>query len=1398
MLINKRNYVFLIILISVFFIIIGSKLVDSYDKDWTIVNDTVYINISGKGMITQTPHTLTDFTNNPIVTFTSYLENEQTLDFVFLYNTSKCYPSSVDYYNPHNVTIENSYTCIYEFNYTLNPKYAWCYREIYHEFNEIWINNTVFEHSFEKGNISSKTIWWNETKKVTWVDINHKFKSKNISWRNFTKAYYIKNITFQPNETKTIRPVINVVPGLEENSGKYAIFIKRSSDTLKEAWTSGNSVFLDPFWNTSWAEAYNITINNTDTVEAHKNEVLCLTVKNTGCESDTNSTRLILNGSTSIEFDWYNDSLERICWIANQTIEASTENTDYRLYCNNSGAAQANKTIFYNFDDYYTNTTGDLVTNDASIVSYDSGKYTDANYSMLLNMTDTNDLDWWFMNSTNAVSDEITTVGWSWYIKDYNPLFYGGDSDEESCGYGDIGAWFRIYLDDVMFYDGSAYNSIITFDTGEWISLSYSINWTSDTAQYQGRNYTGASKEVSDSIYGTGTTTSDNFEYSGTCTGNLHGNGATIWVDRMIKTYGDAYQFKMYPIVPDVILGTKETQSGGNNAPNAPTFNNPTCGSTGEALSVILNVTVTDDDGDDMNVSFWNNATGAQIGSTQNNTANNTATNVTWSGLSAGTVYYWYVNSDDGTDDTNSSVCNFTTSYTPTLATKDTHPDSPTTDNDILFNATVTDPDAGETLTCYLRVYINDVYNTSNSSTMTNNTIKTLFRLDSGNTSNGDNITGEYWCGDGISNSSQENDTVTIGNVNYTVDMATSISLSSDWDRDLDLGRNFDGSLSFSNIWNGDLDLGRILAVAITVGGDWARTLSAIGIFSESIGISSDWGRILNLNRLFDSSLSISNNLNRWISIGRLFDESFSVSAGFNRVLSLSRSFDGVISLSGDFARKLSLNRLLNVAINFSDILNSKMSLGRNLAVAITVAGDWSRTLSAIGTFTEGISVSGDWARWLGLTRGFDGAISLSGGWGRWLGLGRTFSESITVSVDATISAWQLIVEWVITPVISVVSSLIRVVLSLASTYGIIHDVNATLSGTDIVFLFGNYSETQHIGNVTINETNVTWVIAVPNYETTLEINGSAVGNSGIGNYSTANISIINETGTGSSVATVVVHGTEYSIGSNGKIVSHFLNADGDPVNDENCSITIYYPNGTMFINNSNMSYMNGTYGIYYYNFTVPDITGVYPVDVNCSNPTAYGSSTFHVPSWGVTIDEINETVVEINDTVTLTYEYLIGNITTDLDEIIAELAIISIDTADISDIYDRLDKVKNRVYDIYNTVNYLELAFNVTQNSKFSSQMVQVINKLDTLLSESGSMSQDAINIAIADITSDLSSIKNGINGTNEPEGLTQGEKYGIFIFIIIISSIVIVTYIYSKKKKKPKKTIKFYEEET
>jgi len=77
---------------------------------------------------------------------------------------------------------------------------------------------------------------------------------------------------------------------------------------------------------------------------------------------------------------------------------------------------------------------------------------------------------------------------------------------------------------------------------------------------------------------------------------------------------------------------------------------------------------------------------------------------------------------------------------------------------------------------------------------------------------------------------------------------------------------------------------------------------------------------------------------------------------------------------------------------------------------------------------------------------------------------------------------------------------------------------------------------------------------------------------------------------------------TEYSPGSPGKVFVQVLDNYFSPVNNAICKLTVYYPNGTKFINNVTMLPFEN--GLYYWDFVAPDVQGVYMTTVSCTYPS--------------------------------------------------------------------------------------------------------------------------------------------------------------------------------------------------
>jgi hypothetical protein len=97
----------------------------------------------------------------------------------------------------------------------------------------------------------------------------------------------------------------------------------------------------------------------------------------------------------------------------------------------------------------------------------------------------------------------------------------------------------------------------------------------------------------------------------------------------------------------------------------------------------------------------------------------------------------------------------------------------------------------------------------------------------------------------------------------------------------------------------------------------------------------------------------------------------------------------------------------------------------------------------------------------------------------------------------------------------------------------------------------------------------------------------------------------------------LLVHGTEYIPGDEGKMFLQFLDANRAAVDDSECFLTLWYPNGTYFYNDTLMSHLSE--GIYYKNFMVPNVTGVYPASAKCYQPLDFANleiKNYAVETW--------------------------------------------------------------------------------------------------------------------------------------------------------------------------------------
>jgi hypothetical protein len=177
--------------------------------------------------------------------------------------------------------------------------------------------------------------------------------------------------------------------------------------------------------------------------------------------------------------------------------------------------------------------------------------------------------------------------------------------------------------------------------------------------------------------------------------------------------------------------------------------------------------------------------------------------------------------------------------------------------------------------------------------------------------------------------------------------------------------------------------------------------------------------------------------------------------------------------------------------------------------------------------------------------------------------------------------------------ILSVVSSILEYVQNIyAKLFGIELSVNQTLNNTLLLLDRSNQIlaklDNLTVGSVSVNQTEV------------LE-----------------SISDLNQTISGEILTNLqFTGGTEYEPGQdgagNGKAVVQFFQGS-NPLVNKTVQVKLWYPNQTIYIDWSNMTYLED--GIYYYDFIVPWSRGVYTLSakgVNGGN-TYYASHTFHV-----------------------------------------------------------------------------------------------------------------------------------------------------------------------------------------
>ncbi len=271
------------------------------------------------------------------------------MDMAYGFPNLDARPGPAQLRSPHNVTINHSYTCPTDyFEYTTD--YFWCYRNVTDYINGSGIENgshleVIYEHSFEWGNLPTRTAYWTTQEERQWKDISGIWTPINYNYDGKNLWYFAKNLPVVAGVEYEMRFWLDVeFTGFESNAGKYDIAMKPSAKTIQQAIADGQFYLLDPFWSGgSWGGAKNIPITQSNSSEFH-----CISPGN---DSEINESgyepalRIIQNNVTELSHHNQTNDVTgayELCFQLNESVGTHW----VTLYFDNVGATYTDYTGF--------------------------------------------------------------------------------------------------------------------------------------------------------------------------------------------------------------------------------------------------------------------------------------------------------------------------------------------------------------------------------------------------------------------------------------------------------------------------------------------------------------------------------------------------------------------------------------------------------------------------------------------------------------------------------------------------------------------------------------------------------------------------------------------------------------------------------------------------------------------------------------------------------------------------------------------------------------------------------------------------------------------------------------------------------------------------------------------
>ncbi len=214
-------------------------------SNYTIEGETIFVNDS-KVFISATPYNISSGWVDFNITSKIY---EGDVDLVMLFDTNYTKPVAAQYYSPHVVSLNRSYTCNDYFN--ISGGHFWCYDTLQDENNNTYYQLN-FDHDFDSGNVQERTAYWSEDIVSGYRDVPKIFNSRAINYQGMNRAYYVKDFPMIQGQDYAFRIRIKQMV-FDSGNHKYWFAIKPSHLSIEEAIAQNAFYALDP-WTSSLAE----------------------------------------------------------------------------------------------------------------------------------------------------------------------------------------------------------------------------------------------------------------------------------------------------------------------------------------------------------------------------------------------------------------------------------------------------------------------------------------------------------------------------------------------------------------------------------------------------------------------------------------------------------------------------------------------------------------------------------------------------------------------------------------------------------------------------------------------------------------------------------------------------------------------------------------------------------------------------------------------------------------------------------------------------------------------------------------------------------------------------------------------------------------------------------------